>query len=469
MKKCLLSVCMVVMVFGMWSSEMCGQTIGRGGITPALVDKMRQSFKVDAATRTAMNAVAKNDIKNLALNREALIDSDHLFSHKIKTGEITNQKSSGRCWLFAGLNIMRPKIIEKHSLKDFDFSETYLFFWDKLEKANLFLEAVIQTRNKDFYDREVEWLMNNSLPDGGQWCFVVELINKYGAVPESAMPETNSSGNTGMMNRLITTKLHQDAILLRSLGEKGKSEADLRARKEEMLQEIYRMLAINLGIPPTEFEWRFETEDDSVSQAVTYTPVQFYRAVVGINLDEYLCLYSCPSRPFGKLYEIEYDRDMYDKSNLTFVNLDIQQLKDYALASVLEDEPVWFGCDVGQENYGDSGIMTPGIYDYSSLYGLDIHLTKAERILCRESVPTHAMVFTGVDTLNGAATKWLVENSWGDSKGKKGYWGMSNQWFDEYVFCVVVNKKYVPQQVLDMFKTTPTVLPPWDPMYSFMR
>ena len=445
------------------------QSVGEGGITPAMIEKMQQSFELDAATRAAMNALAKNDIKDLTLNREVLLTSDHFFSHKIKTGGITNQKSSGRCWLFAGLNIMRPKILEKYNLSDFDFSENYLFFWDKLEKANFFLESIIQTREKDIYDREVEWLLKHPCPDGGWWHFVVELINKYGAVPESAMPETNSSGKTGMMNRLLARKLRQDAVILRGMSEEGRGESALRKGKEDMLQEIYRMLAINLGVPPTEFQWRYETKDDSVSQAETYTPLEFYREVVGVNLDDYICMFSCPSRPFEKLYQIKFDRDMFDKPNFTFINLDIEELKEYTLASVLDDEPVWFACDVGKEDYVEGGFMALGIYDYAALYGVDMELSKTERIVYRESVPNHAMVLTGVDVDGDKPVKWLVENSWGDDRGKKGYWAMSDEWFEEYVYGTILHTKYIPKRVLDILKTDPTVLPPWDPMYSFVR
>ena len=445
------------------------QSVGRGGITQDMIEEMRQSFQLDDATRAAMNALAKNDIKDLALNREALVTSDHFFSHKITSGDITDQKSSGRCWLFAGLNILRPKIIEKYNLKNFDFSENYLFFWDKLEKANFFLESIIETRGKDVYDREVEWLLQHPCPDGGWWHFVVELVNKYGAVPESAMPETNSSGKTGMMNRLVGRKLRQDAVVLRTLSEAGTSESVLREKKEEMLHEIYRMLAMNLGVPPTEFQWRYETKDDSVSQAMTYTPRDFYREVVGIDLEDYICIFSCPSREFEKLYQIRFDRDMFDKPDFTFINLDIHELKKYTLASILDDEPVWFACDVGKEDYVDGGIFAPGIYDYSALYGVDIKLTKEERIVYRESTPNHAMVLTGVDMNEKKSVKWLVENSWGDDRGEEGYWAMSDEWFDEYVYGCILHTKYVPEGILDILKTEPTVLPPWDPMYSFMR
>ncbi|UCE19282.1 MAG: C1 family peptidase [Gemmatimonadota bacterium] len=469
MRKLLHTLTLVYLLCVVFISEADGQSVGKGGITPAMIKEMRKSFQLDNATRSAMNALAKNDIKDLALNREALITSDHFFSHKIKSGDITNQKSSGRCWLFAGLNMMRPKIIEKYNLKDFDFSENYLFFWDKLEKANFFLESIIETRKKDIYDREVEWLLQHPCPDGGWWHFVVELVNKYGAVPESAMPETNSSGKTGMMNRLIDRKLRQDAVVLRRMTEEGRNETALRSRKEEMLHEIYRMLAMNLGVPPTEFQWRYETEDDSVSQAITFTPQDFYSDVVGINLDDYICIFSCPSRDFEKLYQIRFDRDMFDKQDFTFINLGIDKLKEYTLASVLDDEPVWFACDVGKEDYVDGGIFAPGIYDYGALYGIDIKLTKEERIVYRESTPNHAMVITGLDMSEDKPVKWLVENSWGDERGKDGYWAMRDEWFDEYVYGTILHKKYVPQRVADILTTEPTVLPPWDPMYAFTR
>ncbi|MFQ5869126.1 MAG: aminopeptidase C [Candidatus Zixiibacteriota bacterium] len=442
---------------------------GKGGIARDDIERFQESFKPDPATRAVMNAVTNNDVKKLALNREMLTAHNNLFNHRIKTKGITNQKSSGRCWLFAGLNIMRPKVIKELKLNDFEFSQNYLFFWDKMEKANTFLEGIIETRDRDPMDRELQILLKSPFPDGGYWFYVVDLIDKYGVVPKSIMPETENSENTGMMDRLICRKLRQDAALLRRMSDQGTSTKKLRAKKKEMLEEIYKLLVINLGTPPTEFEWRYEDRDTVVSELRTYTPQSFFKEVVNMNLKDYVSLFNCPTRPTGKLYQIRMTRNVYDREDMTFINIKNERLKEYTLHSVLSDDPVWFGCDVGKEDSYEHGIMSPGIYDYESLYGVDFHLTKEERILYWDSVPTHAMVFIGVDTLQGRPLKWLVENSWGTGRGDDGLWTMYDQWFDQYVYNVIIHHKYLPKEVLAILKTRPEVLPPWDPMYSIIK
>lgn len=445
------------------------QTPPEGSLNSEVLSKIEQSFKTDSQSKTILNALTNNEIGNLTLSREVVVSNNDLFNHRIKTKGITNQKNSGRCWLFAGLNIMRPLVIAKLKLNDFEFSQNYLFFWDKMEKANTFLENVINTRERDLLDREVVLILSDPFPDGGFWSYVVDLINKYGAVPKTVMPETHNSNSTGMMDNLIARKLRQDATVLREVSAKGVKIDQLRERKVEMLKEIYRMLVLNLGMPPTEFQWRYEDRDTVVSQAKTYTPQTFFKEVVGVDLNDYVSLVNSPNHAYNQLYEIRRTRNLYDSPDVTFINLDMKQLREFALLSVLKDEPVWFGCDVGKDQDGEKGIMAPGIYDYQSLYGVDLHLTKSDRLRYRESSANHAMVLVGVDTLNSQPTKWLVENSWGDEKGNKGYWTMYDQWFDEYVYEVVVNKKYLPQSVVDILKTKPEELPPWDPMASMLR
>jgi bleomycin hydrolase len=445
------------------------QTSSEGSLNSEVLSKIQRSFKMDNHDKTILNALTNNEIKNLALNREIVVANNDLFNHRIKTRGITNQKSSGRCWLFAGLNIMRPLVIDKLKLNDFEFSQNYLFFWDKMEKANTFLENVISTRDKDLLDREVVFILSDPFPDGGYWSYVVDLINKYGAVPKAVMPETQNSSNTGMMDNLIARKLRQDATILREVSKKGSKTNELRERKVEMLKEIYHMLVLNLGMPPTEFEWRYENRDTVVSQVKTYTPQTFFKEVVGIDLTDYVCLANSPNHPYNRLYQIQHTRNLYDSPDVSFINLDIKQLNEFTLQAVLKDEPVWFGCDVGKDQDGDRGIMAPDIYDYQSIYGVDLQLTKSDRLLYRESSANHAMVFVGVDTLNSQPTKWLVENSWGDTRGNKGYWTMYDKWFDEYVYEVIINKKYLPQNILDLLKTKPEELPPWDPMTSMLK
>jgi len=445
------------------------QTSSEGSLNSEVLSKIQRSFKMDNHDKTILNALTNNEIKNLALNREIVVANNDLFNHRIKTRGITNQKSSGRCWLFAGLNIMRPLVIDRLKLNDFEFSQNYLFFWDKMEKANTFLENVISTGDKDLLDREVVFILGDPFPDGGYWSYVVDLINKYGVVPKAVMPETQNSSNTGMMDNLIARKLRQDASVLREMIKNGSKTNELRERKVEMLKEIYHMLVLNLGIPPTEFQWRYENRDTIVSQVKTYTPQSFFKEVVGIDLTDYVCLANSPNHPYNRLYQIQHTRNLYDSPDVSFINLDIKQLNEFALLSVLKDEPVWFGCDVGKDQDGERGIMAPDIYDYQSIYGVDLQLSKSDRLLYRESSANHAMVFVGVDTLNSQPTKWLVENSWGDAKGNKGYWTMYDKWFDEYVYEVIINKKYLPQNVIDILKTKPEELPPWDPMTSMLQ
>ncbi len=437
-----------------------------GEINDDILNSLRISFKFDAQTKAMSNALTTNDVKKLALDRETSISSNNYFSNKIKTEGVTDQKSSGRCWLFAGLNIMRPIAMTSLNKKGFEFSQNYLFFYDKLEKANLFLESIIQTRTRSIDDREVEWLLKNPFPDGGQWNMVLSLIDKYGVVPAEIMPETESSSSTGQMNGLISTLLRKDAVTLRIMHENGKTENDFHTAKVEMLKEVYRILAMHLGNPPTTFTWRYEDKDGKVSEPQTFTPKEFYKKYVDMKLDDYVCLYSVPAHPFNKMYQIQFDRNLYDQPNMTFANVGIDKIKELTLKSVLANDPVWYGCDVGKESDSKLGLMKLGLYDYQSIYGVDFGMSKKNRVLYQESIPTHAMVIIGVDMINGKPEKWLVENSWGSKVGKEGMFTMYDSWFDEYTYAVIIHKKYLPKDILDLFKAQAEVLPPWDPMFS---
>ncbi len=442
---------------------------GDGGLDESMITVIRNSFNTDSHTRAMYNAITNNDIKDLALNRDLIKGHNELFSHKIKTKGITNQKSSGRCWLFAGLNIMRPAVIEKHKLNKFEFSQPYLQFWDKMEKANNFLEYMIQFRDKDPLEREMEILLRNPIPDGGWWKYVVALIEKYGVVPIDIMPETNSSEKTGMMNKLLARKLRADAVMIRNLGKEGSSIEKLRQEKEKMMAEIYKMLAMNIGEPPAEFEWRYEDKDSTVSKVKTFTPGSFYREFVDIDLNQYVSVFSDPTKDYGKHYALRMSRNIFDDEDINYVNIEIGLLKEMAMKSVLDDEPVWFACDVGKDQSRDYGIMAMDIYDYGAIYNIEMGLSKSERALFRESAPNHAMVFVGIDVKDGKSVKWLVENSWGKNKGSDGYWTLYDSWFDSHVYNVIVHKKYVPEEVLKIYEQDPVILPPWDPMYSLYR
>ena len=440
-----------------------------GGLSGEAIEKIRGSFEMDTHTRAMYNSITNNDISSLALNRDLLREHNELFSHKIKTKGITNQKSSGRCWLFAGLNVLRPVALEKYDLDEFELSQNYLAFWDKLEKANCFLENIIEFRKRDMMDREMEFILRKPIPDGGYWENVVNLVEKYGVAPSEIMPETNSSGNTRSMNALIGRKLRADAAKLRKMAKAKKSVKKLRAEKTKMLGEVYRMLVMNLGEPPKEFEWRFEDANSVLSEAKTYTPKGFFEEFAGVDMREYVNVFNDPSKEYGRHYSIDLTRNIRDGDDNHFANVKIEVLKEIASKAVLDDEPVWFACDVGKDQSRDHGIMAMGMFDYDSIYGTDMSMSKAERSLFRESVPNHAMVFVGVDMRAGKPAKWLVENSWGKDKGSDGLWALYDTWFDTNVYSVIVKKKYVPKEVLEIFEQRAKRLPPWDPAWAFVQ
>jgi bleomycin hydrolase len=440
-----------------------------GGLTDDTIDKIRSSFKMDSHTRAMYNAITNSDITSLALNRDILRHHNEIFSHKIETKGITNQKSSGRCWLFAGLNVLRPAVIEKYNLKSFELSQNYLAFWDKLEKANTFLEHIIEFRDRDVMDREMEFILRQPIPDGGYWENVVNLVEKYGVVPKEIMPETNSSGNTGLMNKLISRKLRADAVKLRQMHEKNKPLEKLRAKKTKMLAEVYNMLVMNLGEPPSEFQWRFEDANSTISELKTYTPKSFYDDFIGVDMRRYVDIFNDPSKPYGKHYQIALTKNLYDGDDAHFANVEMSTLKAIAAKAVLADEPLWFSCDVGKDQSREHGIMAMELFDYDSIYRTKMTMTKAERSLFRESVPNHAMVFTGIDMQGEKPVKWLVENSWGDTKGSKGRWTLYDSWFDMNVYSIIVKKEYVPDEVLKIFEKPAIKRPVWDPAYAFVQ
>lgn len=444
-------------------------TAAEGGMTDTMIESFRKGIDLTGSERAIFNALTNTDISKLALNREIIQNRNDVFNHKIKTKGITNQKSSGRCWLFSSLNVFRPEIIEKYKMNDFEFSQNYLAFWDKMEKANTFLEYIIEFRDRDLLDRELTRVLESPIGDGGYWHYTSALIKKYGLVPKEVMPESNSSGKTSAMNKILARKLRADAVRLRNISAKGASVEQLRKTKKSMLSEIYKMLVLNLGDPPREFTYVFENRDTVVTEPQKYTPMSFYEKFTDIDLDQYVDIYNDPSREYGKYYTIRMTKEMYDQDDIRYANEPIDILKKAAMESILNDDPVLFGCDVGKDQSRDLGIMADGLYDYESVYGVDLSMTKAERSLYRESTVNHAMVFVGIDTVDGKPVKWQVENSWGDKKGNKGYWTMYDDWFDKHVYDIVIKKKYVPAEVLAVYKQEPIVLPPWDPMWNFVK
>ena len=429
----------------------------------------RAAFTADPVARIARNAVAKTAIKAVALNRDALVRLTHTYSHSVKTGKSTTQNASGRCWMFAGLNLFRTQIAEKLGVEEFELSQNYLMFWDKLEKANYFLENILATLNEPVGSRLLDWLCASPLQDGGQWDMFAALVKKYGVVPKEAMPETESSSRSADMNALMTLKLRQAASELRAAHATGASEAELRAQKDTLLPALYRMLATHLGEPPTEFLWQWRDKDKNFHRDGILTPEQFCKKYVTVELDELVCLIHCPqaTKSYNTLYTIAYLGNVIGGQPIQYLNVEMPALKAATQAMIQDGKPVWFGCDVGKQMDRDLGLMDLELFEYEPLYGTSLELGKTARLDYGQSLMTHAMVLTGVDTDEaGAPRKWRVENSWGEQGGDKGFMVMTDPWFDEYLYEVAVEKKYLPKELLALLEGPLVALDPWDPMGS---
>lgn len=439
----------------------------QGGISPDMLQQIKKSYQGTATDKALRNAISNNDIRNLALNQENRPNFDCYFSNRILSKGISNQKSSGRCWLFTGLNVMRAKMIEKYGLGAFQFSQVYPFFWDQLEKSNLFLQGIIDTRERPLDDKMVEWLLKNPLSDGGQFTGIADIIGKYGVVPIEIMPETNSSENTSRMADFIKQKLRENALELRDMAAKKAKLADLENKKTEMLGTIYRMLVLNLGEPPVSFEWTMMDAKSKPVSTKQYTPKSFYDEYVGEDLtNNYIMLMNDPSREYYKLYEIDFDRHRYDGNNWTYVNLPIEDIKEMAIKSIKDSTMMYFSCDVGKFLDSGKGLLDVNNYDYESLFSTKFGMDKKQRIQTFASGSSHAMTLMAVDlTPNGKPKKWMVENSWGADNGYKGHLIMTDEWFNEYMFRLVVEKKYAMEKVLNILKQKPIRLPAWDPMF----
>ena len=437
-----------------------------GSITGEMLNSFKKNYDNEEKTYKAFqNAVSNNSIKKLSLNRENVGQGDTHFSHQVKSVGITNQASSGRCWLFTGLNVLRAQSMKKKNVKELFFSHNHLFFYDQLEKSNLFLEGIIETRSLPIDDRKVQHFLTNSIGDGGQWTGVVDLVKKYGVVPTTIMPETEISDKTATLTKLLKWKLKEDALELRKM--KKSSEEAIRSKKEQMLSEIYQMLRISLGTPPETFDYRYEDKDGGMSPMINYTPLSFAKEFLNVDLDAYVMFMNDPSRPYYRVYEIEFDRHTYDGHNWKYLNLPTEEIKGFAKASIIDDEAMYFSCDVGKQMNSKTGILDINNYDYGLPFDVEFGMNKMERIQTRASGSSHGMALVGVDIdANGKINKWLLENSWGKSSGHNGFLIMTDEWFDEYMFRVVVNKKYVPESTLRMFERKPIILPMWDPMFS---
>ncbi|MCF1685707.1 C1 family peptidase [Tetragenococcus halophilus] len=435
-------------------------------ITNELTAKFAAEFKENDKKQVVQNAVVKNGISNSAENIVAQSNNVPVFSIDLKTGNVSNQKQSGRCWMFAALNTFRHKIFDNFDLKDFELSQNYTNFWDKYEKSNYFYENILATADQEVTSRKVAFLLETPQQDGGQWDMMVSLFNKYGVVPKAAMPESSNSSNSRDLNNYLNKKLRKDAAILRQLVADGASENDIQARREDMLQEVYNILAISLGTPPTTFDFEYRDENKEYHIDRDLTPKTFYDKYVGVDLNNYVPIINAPTedKPYNQSYTVEMLGNVVGGKEVKYLNLDMDTFKKLAVAQLEQGESVWFGCDVGQSSNRQNGIMSLDTYDMNELFDIDFTTTKAQRLDYGESLMTHAMVLTGVDIVDDKSTKWKVENSWGDKVGDKGFFVASDAWMDEYTYQIVVRKDLLTDEQLKAYEKEPTVLAPWDPM-----
>ena len=442
-------------------------------ISIAQIKKFKKEFDSCSHCRTSMNALTRSKLDDVTMDWDLFRTIDHNYSDVVKheMAKVTNQKSSGRCWGFAALNLMRIDFAKKYELQGFEFSQSYFMFFDKLEKSNYFLENILLTLDLDFDSRLVMYLLDNPIQDGGQWDMFVNLMEKYGIVPQSVMPETMHSSMSRPMNVLITRTLRKFSSILRSEHKEGASIKELRTIKTDMMSAIYKLLCNFIGQPPTSFDWEARTKKKKFIRHEDITPVDFYNKMLAMDLKDKVCLIHCPmsNKEYNKLYTVKYLGNVIEGRIIKYLNVPIDELKKASIKSIKNNEAVWFGCDVGKMFHRDLGIMINNLYDYESFFGVDSSMNKAAKLEYGDSQMTHAMLFTGVNIKKNKPTKWRVENSWGVKGGDKGYFLMSDDWFDEYNYEVVIDKKYLTKKILQLFEQEPIELPPWDPMGALAK
>lgn len=449
---------------------MCAKGINKnGGISTAMLQKIENSQQSSTAEKALANVIAQNKIDDLAKNYKNAATMTTNFNIETPKQSIHDQQSSGRCWMFSGLNVLRANYAKAHDGQTVEFSHAYLFFYDQLEKSNLMLQGTIDNAKKPIDDTRVQFFFKHPLSDGGTFCGVSDLAEKYGLVPMSVMPETYSSDNTSKMSKLIDSKLREYGLELRRMVAAGKSEKAVLARKTEMLSTIYHMLTLTLGEPVKEFTYTFRDKNgNAVGETKTYTPKTFYDATVGHKLNgTFIMVMNDPRRDYHKTYEVDYDRHTYDGHNWKYLNLPMEEIAQLAIASLKDGHKMYSSYDVGKQFDRKLGYLDVNNYDYGTLFGTTFPMNKADRISTFDSGSTHAMTLTAVDVdANGNPLKWKVENSWGAESGQKGCLIMSNKWFNEYMFRLVVNKKYVSDKLLKEFDQEPTMVVPEDPLFA---
>ena len=437
-----------------------------GEITKKQIDKMRKEFESDSSARVAQNAVTSNNLSSVTLRRDLVQEIDFTFSTKLDEWKATNQKSSGRCWLFATLNLFRPGTMKKMNVKEFEFSQAHIHFWDKFERSNHFLEAIIETSGSPVDDRTIHFLLSDPIGDGGQWNMAMNLIRKHGLVPKSAYPESNSSSSTRWMNSILKDILRSSACEIREILDSGGSEKEARSHKDSRMEDIWRVLCIHLGTPPESFDWQWRDKDKEFHRRGKMTPQQFAEEFVDVDWEEYVCIVNDPRNEYYQTYTVDYLQNVAGGPPVVYLNVPSNEMKSITQEILEDGMPVWMGCDVGKQMDRKRGLWDANLFETNELYGVDYGLSKADRLRYGQTMMTHAMLFTGVDVYEGKPRRWRVENSWGDDSGQKGFYTMNDNWYDEHMFEIASPKKYLTEKMVKGLETVPIVLEAWDPMGS---
>ena len=391
---------------------------------------------------------------------------DFTFSTKLDEWKATNQKSSGRCWLFATLNLFRPGTMKKMNVKEFEFSQAHIHFWDKFERSNHFLEAIIETSGRPVDDRTIHFLLSDPIGDGGQWNMAMNLIRKHGLVPKSAYPESNSSSSTRWMNSILKDILRSSASEIRGILDSGGSEKEARLHKESRMEDIWRVLCIHLGTPPESFDWQWRDKDKEFHRRGEMTPQEFADEFVDVDWEEYVCIVNDPRNEYYQTYTVDYLQNVAGGPPVVYLNVPSDEMKSITQEILEDGMPVWMGCDVGKQMDRKRGLWDANLFETNELYGVDYGMSKADRLRYGQTMMTHAMLFTGVDVYEGKPRRWRVENSWGDDSGQKGFYTMNDNWYDEHMFEIASPKKYLTEKMVKGLETVPIVLEAWDPMGS---
>ncbi|HIG38401.1 MAG TPA: aminopeptidase [Candidatus Poseidoniales archaeon] len=435
-------------------------------ITRKQVAELRKGFDAESSNKVAQNAVTNVQLPDLTLNRDLVQDIDDSFSTKLDDWKVTAQMRSGRCWLFATLNLLRVGAMKKMKLKNFEFSQAHIHFWDKFERANHLLEAIIETSDRPVDDRTIHFLLSDPIGDGGQWNMAMNLIRKHGLVPKSAYPESDSSSATRWMNAELKNILRSSACEIRAIVDGGGSVEEAREHKEKRIADIWNMLCIHLGTPPKTFNWQWRDKDDEFHRNGRMTPQQFAAEFVDIDWEDYVCIVNDPRNEYYQTYTIDFLQNVAGGPPVVYLNVPNKEMKAITQKLLEDGMPVWMGCDVGKEMDRKRGLWDADLFDVEGLYGVEYGMDKADRLRHNQTMMTHAMLFTGVDVVNGRPRRWRVENSWGDKTGQKGYYTMNDSWYDQYMFEIAAPTSYLNEKMLAGLEAEPVVLPAWDPMGS---